>query len=91
MLKRIKSEPQWAFNFLLTILIMIIGYSAMRMDTRIDLKADTLRVDEMCIMMRQKVDKSYLDRVDSGLQTQIARLAKSIDRLNLSIERRNPI
>ena len=87
MVKKIRSEPQWTFNFILAVLVALIGYFGMRMDTRIDLKADKDALAAVCTRMDLKVDKSYLDRVDSGLQTQIGRLANAIDRLNSSIDK----
>jgi len=87
MINRIKSEPQWAFNFILSILVSIIFYTAMQMDRDIQTKADKEVVAAMCLRLDQKANKDYLDRVDSGLQTQIGRLAVSIDRLNVVIEK----
>ena len=87
MIDRIKTEPQWAFNFILSILVSIIFYTAMQMDSDIQTKADKEVVAAMCIQIDKKVDKEYLNRVDSGLQRQISRLTGSIDRLNVVIEK----
>jgi len=78
MINKFKSEPQWAFNFILSILVAIIGYTAMRMDTRIDLKADEKSISQLCQRIDQKADISDLDRVDGGLQRQIESMTAEI-------------
>ena len=78
MINKFKSDPQWAFNFILTILVAIIGYSAMRMDSRIDQKADEKSFSQLCQRLDQKADISDLNRVDGGIQRQIENMTQEI-------------
>ena len=78
MINKFKSEPQWVFNFILSILVTIIFYTAMRMDNRIDLKADEKSLIQVCQRLDQKADISDLNRVDGGIQRQIENMTQEI-------------
>ena len=78
MINKFTADPQWAFNFILTILVAIIGYSAMRMDSRIDQKADEKSFSQLCQRLDQKADISDLNRVDGGIQRQIENMTQEI-------------